>query len=44
MTDVETLQTAIRVPDRPTAPSEKVQRYVGRFFNRTRTGTKIVAR
>ena len=26
------------------APGAKVQRYVGRFFNRTRTGTKIVAR
>jgi uncharacterized Zn finger protein len=42
MSDIEVLQSAIR--DRwSSAPDDKAQRYVGRFFSRTRTGTKIVA-
>ena len=43
MSDIEALQTAIRDHWSHT-PGDKTQRYVGRFFSRTRTGTKIVAR
>jgi uncharacterized Zn finger protein len=42
-TDIEALQTAIR-DHWPTALGDKARRYVGRFYNRTRTGTKIVAK
>ena len=43
MSDIEALQTAIR-DQWSSAPGDKAQRYVGRFFSCTRTGTKIVAR
>jgi hypothetical protein len=43
MSDIEALQTAIR-DHWSSAPDDKAQRYVGRFFSRTRTGTKIVAK
>ena len=43
MSDIEVLQTAIR-DHWSSPPGDKAQRYVGRFFSRTRTGTKIVAR
>ena len=43
MSDIEVLQTAVR-DHWPGTPNDKVQRYIGRFFDRTRTGTKIVAK
>jgi uncharacterized Zn finger protein len=42
LSDIEALQIAIG-GHWSSAPGDKAQRYVGRFFNRTRTGTKIVA-
>lgn len=41
--ELEALQTAIR-DHWSNTPSDNIQRYVGRFFSCTRTGTKIVAR
>jgi hypothetical protein len=43
MTDIETLQTVLRTRW-PAAPVGKALTYVDRFFDRTRTGTKIVAK
>ena len=43
MTDIATIQTAIR-SRWPNPSTGKALSYVGRFFDRTRTGTKIVAR
>ena len=43
MTEIATLQTAIR-SHWPNPPTGKALSYVGRFFNCTRTATKIVAR
>ncbi len=41
--DIETLQTAIR-SHWPAAPSDKARPYVGKFFQATRVGSKIVAK
>ncbi len=41
--DIEALQAAIRAQWRA-APSEKAKRYVGRFYEATRIGSKIVAK
>ena len=43
MSDIETLQTAIR-SHWPGPPGEKAVRYIGQFYDGTRTGTKIVAK
>jgi len=43
MSDIETLQAAIQ-SHWPGPPSEKAGRYIGRFTNGTRSGTKIVAK
>jgi len=43
MSDIETLQVAIQTRW-PGAPGEKASRYIGRFFDGTRRGTKIVAK
>jgi len=43
MSDIETLQAAIQ-SRWPGPPGEKAARYVGRFYDGTRTGTKIVAK
>ena len=41
--DIETLQTAIR-SHWSAAPSDKAKRYIGKFFQSTRVGSKIVAK
>lgn len=41
-TEITSLKSAIQ-RHWPDQPGEKVRRYVGKFFNRTRTGTKITA-
>ena len=43
MSDIETLQAAIQ-SHWPGPPGEKTVRYIGQFFDCTRTGAKIVAR
>jgi hypothetical protein len=43
MSDIETLQAAIQ-SHWPGPPGEKATRYIGRFYNCTRTGMKIVAK
>jgi len=43
MSDIETLQIAIQ-SHWPGAPGEKASRYIGRFFDGTRRGTKILAK
>jgi len=43
ISEIEALQTAIRDHWANTS-DDKTRRYVGRFFSRTRTGTKIVAK
>lgn len=43
MSDIETLQAAVQ-SGWPGPPGEKAARYIGQFTDRTRTGSKIVAR
>ena len=43
MSDIETLQATIR-SHWPGPPGDKANRYIGQFTDRTRTGTKIIAK
>jgi hypothetical protein len=43
MSDIEALQIAVQ-SHWPGAPGEKASRYIGRFFDGTRRGTKIIAK
>ena len=43
MSDIETLQAAIQ-SHWPGVPGEKAGRYIGQFTDRTRRGTRIVAK